>query len=110
MRTLRSIGFATVVLGMLFKTLHWPGANSIVLASSVLVIVTLSALLFRKPGPLSVQLQRPAMLVASVIAAVSGGAFKVMHWPGANMLLLVGFSVCAAWFLLASLPQRATTA
>ncbi len=101
---IRSISIAGLLLGILFKTLHWPGANVIVLASSVLVIVTLSLLLFRKSGPLSVQLQWPAMLVGSVIAVVIGGVFKVQHWPGANMLLLVGLSVCAAWFLL--LPMR----
>lgn len=109
MRTIRSIGIASLIIGILFKTLHWPGAGVIVIASSVVVIVTLSLLLFRKPGPLSVELQRPAMLVSSVIAVVTGGVFKVMHWPGANMLLLVGLSVCALWFLLPPMRSRATT-
>ena len=102
--SIRSISIAGLLLGILFKTLHWPGANVIILASSLLVIVTLSLLLFRKPGPLSVQLQWPAMLVGSVIAVVIGGVFKVQHWPGANILLMVGLSVCAVWFLL--LPMR----
>ncbi len=101
---IRSIAFAGLLIGILFKSLHWPGAGEIVVASSVVVIATLALLLFRKPGPLSVQLQWPGMLVGSVIAVVTGGMFKVMHWPGANMLLLVGLSVCAAWFLLA--PMR----
>ncbi len=110
MRTLRSISIAGLILGILFKTLHWPGANILFQVSSVLVIVTLSLLLFRKPGPLSVELQRPTMLVASVIAVVTGGVFKVMHWPGANMLLLMGLSVCAAWFLLQPMRSQAKTA
>lgn len=106
---LRSIGIAGLIIGILFKTLHWPGANILVLASSMLVIATL-ALLLRKPGPWSVQLQRPGMLLGSVIAVVSGGLFKIMHWPGANMLLLVGLLVCAAWFLLAPMRSAAKEA
>ena len=97
---IRSLGIAGLIVGILFKTLHWPGANVIVLASSVVVIATMALLLIRKRGPWSVQLQRPAMLVGSVIAVVTGGVFKVMHWPGANMLLLAGLTVCAVWFLL----------
>ncbi|HRH37159.1 MAG TPA: hypothetical protein PK760_02365 [Flavobacteriales bacterium] len=110
MRTLRSICIAGFILGILFKTLHWPGANVLLQASSFLVIGTLSLLLFQKRGPWTVQLPRPAMLVGSVIAVIIGGLFKVMYWPGANMLLLVGLSVCAAWFLitpLRSLPKTA---
>ncbi len=107
---IRSIGIAGVILGLLFKTFHWPGAGVILVASSVVVIVTLSLLLFRKPGPLSVQLQQPGMLVGSVIAVVTGVMFKDMHWPGANMLLLVGLSVCAAWFLISPMRSRLKTA
>jgi hypothetical protein len=39
-----------------------------------------------------------------LVAVLTGWQFKMMHWPGANMLLLVGLSVCAVWFLL--LPMR----
>lgn len=110
MRTFRSISIAGLILGILFKTLHWPGANVLLQVSSLLVIGTLLLLLIQKRGPWTVELPRPAMLVGSVIAVLIGGLFKVMHWPGANMLLLVGLSVCAAWFLVApmrSLPKTA---
>jgi len=100
MRTIRSIAIAGFILGILFKTLHWPGAGIILLSSGVLTIVSLAALLFRKPGPLTVQLQYPAMLIGSVIVVITGGLFKIMHWPGANMLLLLGLTTCAVWFLL----------
>jgi len=105
---IRSFGIAGLIIGILFKTLHWPGAGEIVVASSVVVIASLSLLLIRQRGPLSVQLHRPAMLVGSLIAVVTGVVFKDMHWPGANMLLLVGLSVCAAWFLLQPIRSRAT--
>lgn len=97
---LRSIAIAGYILGILFKTLHWPGASTILLTSGVLTIVMLALLLFRKPGPMVVQLQYPGVLIGSVMALITGVTFKVMHWPGANMLILLGLTVCAAWFLI----------
>ncbi|MEZ4757903.1 MAG: hypothetical protein R2817_13830 [Flavobacteriales bacterium] len=103
---IRSIAIAGFILGILFKTLHWPGASYILLITGVLTIVTLSMLLFRKSGPMIVQLQYPAMLIGAIIAVITGGSFKIMHWPGANMLLLLGLTTCAAWFLI---PQGRRT-
>lgn len=97
---IRSIAIAGFILGLLFKTLHWPGSSFILLISGVLTVVMLTVLLIRKPGPMTIQLRLPAMLIGSVIAVIIGGMFKIMHWPGANMLLLIGLSVCALWFLL----------
>lgn len=110
MRTLRSISIAGLILGTLFKTLHWPGGNILLLTSGVLTILTLAFLLAKTSGPMTIQLPRPAMLFGSVMAVVTGLMFKVMHWPGANMLLLVGLSTCAVWFLLAPLRSQAKTA
>lgn len=106
---IRSIGIAGFILGLLFKTLHWPGASYILLTSGVLTIVMLALLLFRRPGPLTVQLHYPAMLIGSLIAVITGGSFKIMHWPGANMLLLLGLTICAAWFLIPQ-PRKVANA
>jgi len=97
---IRSIAIAGFILGILFKTLHWPGASYILLISGVLTIVTLGLLLLRKPGPMIVQVQYPAMLIGAIMAVITGVSFKIMHWPGANLLLLLGLSICAAWFLI----------
>ena len=107
MRTLRSIAIAGFILGLLFKTLHWPGASIILLTSGVITIVMLALLLFHNKGPLTVELRFPALLIGSVMTIITGGLFKIMHWPGANVLLLVGLSVCAAWFLIPA--RRADT-
>ncbi len=106
MHTIRSIAIAGFILGLLFKTLHWPGASYILLISGVLTFFTLALLLFRKPGPMIIQLQFTGMLIGSLMAVIVGGSFKIMHWPGANMLLLLGLTTCAAWFLI---PQGRRT-
>jgi len=107
MRTIRSIAIAGFILGILFKTLHWPGASYILLISGVLTFMTLSLLLFRKPGPMTVQLRYPAMLIGALMTVITGGMFKIMHWPGANMLLMCGLLICALWFLI---PTRSAQA
>jgi hypothetical protein len=32
-----------------------------------------------------------------------------MHWPGANMLLLLGLTICAVWFLIPQ-PRKVANA
>jgi sugar phosphate permease len=99
---IRSIGIAGFILGLLFKFLHWPGANIILLSSAIVTIVMLTVLLARKPGPWTLHVQRPAMLFGSISVALMGTLFKMMHWPGANIMLLIGLMTCAAWFLTSS--------
>ncbi len=49
---------------------------------------------------------RNAELIA-VIPAVAGSVFKLLHWPGANILLIVG--LCALAFLQLIKAQRPET-
>lgn len=109
MRTIRSVAIAGYILGILFKILHWPGASFILPIGGVLTVAMLAPLLFRKPGPLTVQLNYPALLIGALMAVIIGGLLKIMHWPGANFMLLVGLSVCAAWFLIPARREQATT-
>jgi|694.fasta_scaffold64695_2 hypothetical protein len=97
---LRSIGIAGLIIGILFKFLHWPGANIILLTSAVLTLVTLLILLVTKPGPWSVQIQRPIWIFGSLAVALIGVIFKLMHWPGANIELMLGMLGLASWFLV----------
>ncbi len=97
---LRSIGIAGIILGILFKFLHWPGANILLLVSALLTITTLSILLITKPGPWSVQIQRPLWVFGSLALALCGVTFKLMHWPGANIELLLGMVGLASWFVV----------
>lgn len=101
---IRSISIAGFIVGILFKFLHWPYANIVVVTGAVLTIVTLTILLARKPGPWTLTVQRPVVLFGSITVALVGVLIKMMHWPGANILMLLGMMTCAAWFLLT--PSR----
>lgn len=106
--SIRSIGIATVILGLLFKTLHWPGANIILLTGAVLATVTMTILLIQKPGPWMIRIQYPQWIFGSVAVVLTGMIFKTMHWPGANIQLMLGMMGTAAWFLVS--PSRSRLA
>jgi phosphatidylserine synthase len=156
---IRSIGIAVLIFGTLFKVLHWPGANLMILTGGVVAALAAIAVLITKPGPkpasavlrmvtgalliafllfklfhlpfadvwmlaavvstvglLFVERAHPrtqhvlglrfsALLLVALVLVVCGSIFKVMHWPGANIQLLLGMTGCAIWFLI---PQPKT--
>ena len=104
---IRSISIAGLIIGLLFKTLHWPGANILVLLCSLLAIATFAVSIAKAHGPWHVQLRQPRMLLGALILAVASTLFKTMHWPGANIMLLLGMGSTAIWFLLS--PKRLPT-
>ncbi|MFY0674100.1 MAG: hypothetical protein JXQ87_11875 [Bacteroidia bacterium] len=86
------IGGVTTILGTLFKVMHWPGAGIM-----LLVGLAITGLLFM-PTALYVNYKSKEGIRdrATIIAGFAGGIlltffalFKVMHWPGASMLLLI---------------------
>jgi hypothetical protein len=149
---LRSIGIAGLILGILFKVQHWPGANVIALAGGLLIIAAVVIGLTTRPLSLSLGLrslagvlltatvvlkmlhwpfadlafygavgtvlgviileratldprrvlgvQMPWLLFGSLVLVLSGAFFKVMHWPGASIQLVLGLTGCATWFLI----------
>jgi hypothetical protein len=151
---IRSIGIAVLIFGTLFKVLHWPGANIMILTGGVVAALAAIAVLITKPGPKpasavlrtvtgalliafllfklfhlpfadawvlaavvstvgllfaerdSPSMQRvlalrfSALLLVAIALVVGGSIFKVMHWPGANIQLLLGMTGCAVWFLV----------
>lgn len=160
---IRSIGFAIMIIGFLFKIMHWPGANMSVLAGGLLVIAGSVVVLLKRPRPLSASailraaagvltiavllmkwlhwpgadaalvaaliaivallvvdrgrvdlsgirnMRRPLLLFTSIALTFPGILFKVMHWPGASILLQFGMIGLAAWFLLSGRQQKKST-
>lgn len=91
-RTLKITGLISVVLiviGAIFKVMHWPGAGIMYVSGFVLF-----SLLFI---PLNIVLQSrdnknkidKTVMILGLLLTISGSfglLFKVMHWPGASFL------------------------
>jgi hypothetical protein len=87
------IGVSLFATGMLFKIQHWPGASILILGG-----ILLSGLIFIPSLFISNYRQtrnKPLKLIymlgmAGCITYPAGFLFKIMHWPGANILLMMG--------------------
>ncbi|MFN5911542.1 MAG: GldL-related protein, partial [Bacteroidota bacterium] len=81
----------TFITGALFKIMHWPGASAMILLSIVtLCFIFLPILFIFKTKETSSVREKITLAVATVFGIVISLAtlFKIMHWPGANIMWL----------------------
>lgn len=92
-RTLKISGItsiALILIGVIFKTMHWPGAGLAVVLGLVffsLVFIPLNIVLKFKDD--KEKSNRLIMTIGMLTASIStiGVLFKIMHWPYANVLM-----------------------
>ncbi len=96
MKTIGVIALALMAFGALFKIMHWPFAGPMLLLSFVFIIVvffpTLLYIMYKEMS----QKKQAAIYVVSFFSGItfmSGILFKIMHWPGAGVLLFAGISL-----------------
>lgn len=90
-------------LYVLFRTLHWPGANMwLVVAVASLFCMLIPGLIYEYRGNADRLSSAVRLRIMSGLAGLSffglGSAFKVMHWPGANVQILLGTALLALLF------------
>ena len=87
----------TLIIGLLFKFMHWPGAGAMLIAS--LIGIAIASLEYSICNPISKLLIQDIILpiIKNIVYPllgvfyVLGILFKVMHWPGAGIMLIVSF-------------------
>jgi hypothetical protein len=104
---LRALGLAGLIVGVLFKLLHWPGAGTIVLFSALLTAVAIVLRIARRRVPWTIEISKPGWFAPAIVTALCGMMFKTMHWPGANIMLMLGMIATAAWVLATQLRPAA---
>ena len=90
-----------LLAGTIFKLMHWPGASPMaVLAVGFLVLGYLPMILAHKlkESPKSDRLMHVLGFLGLSITSV-GVLFKIMHWPGAFVLLMTGMTVLAVGYV-----------
>lgn len=91
-----------LLLGILFKVMHWPGASLMIFLGSVLAaLVFLPSLVFSKISDDKGEGKRTAYLVGlfAGVLYIAGFLFKLLHWPGASICILLALILTAAVFL-----------
>lgn len=100
-----------ILIGTLFKTNHWPGADVIMLvglATSMLLFLSLVTVFLRK---LVTGLGQFNGIFSSIIVIIALLAFifKLLHWPGAGKLVWiadVGILLASVSFLVDGLLDK----
>jgi hypothetical protein len=86
-----------LLAGTIFKLMHWPGANiMVVIGAGLLVLFYLPLLLYYKlkESPRSEALMHTTGFIGLAFTTL-GTLFKIMHWPGAAAILLGGMAALA---------------
>jgi len=96
------LGGMATMLGFLFKIMHWPGSSAFLLTGLSLVVWVFLPLL------LLIKIKEPILKKEKIIYAIGiialmifelAFTFKLFHWPGANILMVVGSALLAIFFL-----------
>ncbi len=109
MKTIGLVSLALITIGALFKIQHWPGAGILLtLGFFFLGAVFMPSALWVKKK--EAKLKGPVCIyIVSVIGClpfIFGFLFKIQHWPGAGILLTLGFSILAGILLPALLITK----
>lgn len=96
--------FAAVVLsfGIILKFMHWPGAAICIVLGLFALSFIFLPLLFTLKIKEKQQNTDKAILIIGAISAILisiGVLFKIMHWPGANMLTSASLMIMLFVFL-----------
>jgi len=89
------------IIGSLFKRMHWPGAGIMIVVGLALVVLVFLPLYFITSYREQTERKNPVYPIVGYLTLallLAGASFKVMHWPGAGMMLnisigflLIGF-------------------
>ena len=91
-----------LVMGSLFKIQHWPGANVLLIAGTLVLTFLFVPYFFYTQFKEQTEKKGRVVSIIGLIAAFllcNGAFFKIMHWPGAAFMI-VGFG----FFFLIFLP------
>ena len=80
-----------LLIGLFFKTMHWPGANIMLLCGTAAGILFFVTLLSGIPSKLSGGMEKLSVIFASLtlIVGLVAFLFKTLHWPGAGILIWI---------------------
>lgn len=96
------LGGIIFMVGILFKVMHWPGGFLLLFTGwSIILLVFLPLLLFAKIKEVDTAKEKGIYILGifALILFEFATMFKMFHWPGAGLLMLLGPLLLIAVFL-----------
>jgi hypothetical protein len=85
--------------GILFKTMRWPGASIMLILAFAILFVSLFTSLRKENQSLGMSMAENASMLVTFSMLILGATFRMQHWPGAMVLVVLGtFSTLALVF------------
>ena len=94
------------IIGAFFKKMHWPGAGILVTVGIVLVVLVFLPLYFITNHREQLERKNPVYAIVgylTIALLLAGALFRLMHWPGAGIVLQIGAGFC--WWLVSFLSM-----
>ena len=116
-----NIGAPSLVFGVLFKIMHWPGSTYLLIFGFILTITWFSRGLYQTNSSgseipsdenilddegFTVEEKIPNKPVGKIFYGiatfliVTGSVLKIMHWPLASPILVSGICIGVVWFII----------
>ncbi|KAB2866814.1 MAG: hypothetical protein F9K37_13520 [Bacteroidales bacterium] len=96
------IGGLLFMFGVLFKVLHWPGAGMLLIIGWVFILFIFLPLLLVKKYRQSETAKDKWIVTLGVVGLIVfelSTMFKLFHWPGAAVLMILGSIILVSVFL-----------
>lgn len=98
------IGAVLTMVGTIFKFLHWPGASILITLGATTLAIYMWFYIFVQGKVVNDVIEKSfaaVMGLAGVFMSI-GYVFKMLHWPGANVLITI-FIILSILLIILSL-------
>lgn len=96
---LNGLMLVLATFGVLFKTMHWPGASIMLILAFGILFISLFTTLLKENKAQGMSVTENAAMITTFSFLIIGTAFRMQHWPGAMVLVVLGtFSTLALVF------------
>ena len=96
-KILNIVAFGLVVIGLSFKSLHWPGSSLIIILSGIIMLLTLFMFAVKDNKEAGVSDGLNYFLAGTVALYIIGAIFKFQHWEGAGIFVIVAYILSIAF-------------
>jgi quinol-cytochrome oxidoreductase complex cytochrome b subunit len=92
--------------GIFFKTMHWAGASMMLILAFAGLFVSLFTSLSPENKSLGMSAAENGSLLVTFSLLIFGTAFRMQHWPGANVLMVLASAATLAMVVYAVYRQN----